>query len=261
MGFIYKITNTITGKLYIGETCMKDPVQRWKGHLNSIKQGRGCPALRDAIKKYGLENFKFEVMIICFDDDRFIYEQEYIKRYNTQSPNGYNILKGGICGGGFIGHKHSEETKQILSKKSKEYYSDPEKRREMSDLIREKMKGINISERVRNSEKWQAYIKDRRNGNKTLSEEQKKKISLGLKRYFSSKDENSISEARLKLSNIKIALEGKTVSQFDIKGNYIKTYPSISTASRETGISQKTISNNLNGRTKSAGSYVWKFVQ
>jgi hypothetical protein len=40
------------------------------------------------LNKYGLESFKFEVVIICFDEDRFNYEKEYIKKYNSQAPNG-----------------------------------------------------------------------------------------------------------------------------------------------------------------------------
>ena len=78
MGFIYKITNNLTGKCYIGETQEKDPEDRWKGHMRAINRNTGCPALRDAIHKYGADNFKFEVLIICFDEDRFIYEKEYI---------------------------------------------------------------------------------------------------------------------------------------------------------------------------------------
>ncbi len=71
MGFIYKITNTKSKKIYIGETKLEDPEKRWKAHIQSINRGKGCPALRDAIKKYGIDTFRFEVLIICFDEDRF----------------------------------------------------------------------------------------------------------------------------------------------------------------------------------------------
>jgi len=49
MGFIYKITNTITHKCYIGETKQSNPESRWKKHKNTIKNGLGCPALQDAV--------------------------------------------------------------------------------------------------------------------------------------------------------------------------------------------------------------------
>ena len=57
--YIYKITNKINGKLYIGETKEKNPQKRWKGHIYSIREGRGCPLLRSAFQKYGEENFTF----------------------------------------------------------------------------------------------------------------------------------------------------------------------------------------------------------
>ncbi len=67
MGFIYKITNIVSNKCYIGETKEDTPEKRWQRHIQSIKRNEGCPALKDAIKKYGIEKFKFEVLIICFD--------------------------------------------------------------------------------------------------------------------------------------------------------------------------------------------------
>lgn len=133
MGFIYKITNTINGKCYIGETTKSDPEKRWYQHKNTIKRGVGCPALQNSVIKHGIDNFKFEILIICFDEDRYKYEIEYIKKYKTLIPNGYNILEGGP-GGSFKGKKHSEETKQLLSKNNKQKYIDnPELKKEMSE--------------------------------------------------------------------------------------------------------------------------------
>jgi group I intron endonuclease len=162
MGFIYKITNTINGKCYIGETTKSDPEKRWYQHKNTIKRGVGCPALQNSVVKHGIDNFKFEILIICFDEDRYKYEIEYIKKYNTLIPNGYNILEGGP-GGSFKGKKHSEETKQLLSKNNKQKYIDnPELKREMSernkilmnfDIIKNK-----ISEGMNNSNKYQQMI-------------------------------------------------------------------------------------------------------
>ena len=138
MGFIYKITNTITKKCYIGETIEKNPNSRFKAHMNGIRRGKGCPALRDAVKKHGEENFKFEVLIICFDEDCYRFEREYIKKYNSIAPNGYNILEGGQCGGGFKGKTHTAETREKIGKMSKEYYADPEILRAHSERLKKK---------------------------------------------------------------------------------------------------------------------------
>jgi predicted GIY-YIG superfamily endonuclease len=44
MGFIYKITNTVSGKCYIGETVQDAPEKRWKQHIQKINNNKGCPA-------------------------------------------------------------------------------------------------------------------------------------------------------------------------------------------------------------------------
>ena len=64
MGYIYKITNTITKKCYIGETKQSNPETRWREHKNTIKNGVGCPVLQSAAKKYGIENFTFEILFL-----------------------------------------------------------------------------------------------------------------------------------------------------------------------------------------------------
>ena len=136
MGFIYKITNTITYKCYIGETTKADPEKRWMQHKNTIKRGVGCPALQNSVIKHGIDNFKFEILLICFDEDRFKYEIEYIKKYNTLVPNGYNILEGGP-GGSFKGKKHSEETRKRMSENMKQKYIDDLKfKKNVSDGIK-----------------------------------------------------------------------------------------------------------------------------
>ena len=123
MGYIYKIRNIITNKCYIGETKKSNPLLRWNEHKSKIQKGIGCPALQDAVKKYGVENFTFVILIICFDEDRYKYEMEYIKKYNTMAPNGYNLTPGGE-GGGFYGKKHSQETINNISNFMKNRYSN-----------------------------------------------------------------------------------------------------------------------------------------
>ena len=120
MAVIYRITNIISKKVYIGETKEKDPYRRWKQHMNTISKNKGCPALRDSVKKYGIENFNFEILFFCFEEDRFKYEIQTINKYNSVVPNGYNICKGGY-GGGFTNKKHTDETKKKISEKSKNY--------------------------------------------------------------------------------------------------------------------------------------------
>jgi group I intron endonuclease len=138
MGFIYKITNTVSGSVYIGQTRVEDPYERFKAHLSNARRGIGCPALTDAIISYGEDKFKFEVLIICFNTDIDYYEIEYIEKYNSMVPNGYNILKGGQCGGGFKGKKHRQEVIEKIKQKLKERYEkNPKERIKLSNRVKQ----------------------------------------------------------------------------------------------------------------------------
>jgi group I intron endonuclease len=109
MGCIYKITNCINQKLYIGLT-INDAETRFKKHKSMI-YSNGCSALYGAFKKYGVENFKVET--ICFSSNKeelMSLEKYYISELNTVSPNGYNLTSGGEnC-------KVADETKKKISK-------------------------------------------------------------------------------------------------------------------------------------------------
>jgi hypothetical protein len=99
MGYIYLITNKETKKQYVGQTICKDVEKRWRQHRWPSNRNLGT-YLSNAFKKYGIENFKFQIICICFDEDCNRFEQDYKKKFNTVSPNGYNIESGGsnhIC--------------------------------------------------------------------------------------------------------------------------------------------------------------------
>ena len=197
MGFIYKITNTINGKGYVGVTTMPDAIQRFKKHIYAIYYGNGCPVLGDAVKKYGEDAFKFEVLIICFDEDVYKYEQDYITKYNTMVPNGYNVQEGGkqVCT--FLGRKHSEETKKILSEKSREYNNRPEVKEKHRQCAIKMNARINMGEILRNSEKWlkaraEGRIGGRKGGRKGVADPNiGKKISESLKEYYKTHESNT----------------------------------------------------------------------
>jgi group I intron endonuclease len=109
MGYIYKIVNKTNGKTYIGQTT-QDLEERWRQHRKTTSN---CIYLKSAIKKYGIENFNFKLICICFDNDLDKYETNYIKQYKTIVPSGYNLREGGNSS------KHNEETKKKISEKLK----------------------------------------------------------------------------------------------------------------------------------------------
>jgi group I intron endonuclease len=266
MGYIYKITNTTNGKMYIGATINKDPNLRWLGHKSKIRSGSGCPLLRQAFEKYGENAFRFEVLIICFDENVVAIEKEYIKKYNTLTPNGYNFVEGGQKGGTFIGKKHTEETKEKLRQKSKEYNNRPEvKERSRKNAIQYN-KTHNIAELQRKSEKWRKALEEGRVGcgkGNHHTEEMKQKISKSVKAYF---EKNGTTHIKLNIEKHRETMaraKGIKVHQYSLNNEHIATFDSIASASRSTSIPKSTIQVCIssNRKTKIAGGYIWKSVK
>lgn len=91
---IYKITNRINGKIYIGQT-IRTLEKRWKQHCFPSSTNR-CVALANAINKYGESNFIIEELFRCdLLEELNELEQICIKYYNSLAPNGYNLRTGG----------------------------------------------------------------------------------------------------------------------------------------------------------------------
>jgi group I intron endonuclease len=251
MGYIYKITNIINNKAYVGQTRKDDPYKRWKGHLSAIKYNNGCPILTAAFKKHGVENFKFEIIIICFDEDLCKYEKEYVKKYNTLAPDGYNAVDGGEMGGMFKGKHHSDKTKAILREKSTNFYNNN------PDVKKQNIEKIKLS--IKMSEKWKKAVEEgkayqNRKGHigHKVNAETKDKISNGLKKYYAENKELN--------KHINVGRPGRQVRQFDKDGNFIKEYKSITEGEKETGITRRNIQNSLSGYSKTAGGFIWKYV-
>lgn len=92
MAYIYKITNQINNKIYIGKTCTSIDI-RWKEHIRDSRRFPDRPLYR-ALNKYGVDNFIIEQIEECSSsqaNDREIY---WIKYYNSYY-SGYNATTGG----------------------------------------------------------------------------------------------------------------------------------------------------------------------
>lgn len=112
-GCIYKLTNTVNGKLYIGKSL--NFRMRRSQHKNSWKPGRPKTYLSRAIKKYGWENFKVEILISDVPaEDLSNLEKSYIE-VEESFDKGYNLTKGGDGTLGHIPSKETREKKRITS--------------------------------------------------------------------------------------------------------------------------------------------------
>jgi len=103
IGIIYKITNLVNDKIYIGKTKEFYGINvpygiesRFKKHICDAKGHRGCPLLGNAIRKHGEENFIIEKLKNCKLEDVDDNEVALIKHYDaTNKDIGYNIALGG----------------------------------------------------------------------------------------------------------------------------------------------------------------------
>ena len=162
---IYKATNNITGKSYIGYAV--DGLENRKPeHKSLAKKGNGYYFHR-TIRKYGWDNFLWILLEQGVTDFELLKELEryWIKEFDT-FYNGYNLTEGGR---GRFGCKHTEETRKKLSKAKKGHIVTEETRKKMSETHK----------------------------GKKPSEETKRKISEGLKGKFCSEEhKRKLSEAR-----------------------------------------------------------------
>lgn len=172
---IYKTTNLLNGKIYIGQ----DSLNR----QNYLGSGR---AISKALKKYGKENFKKEILCNCSSkeelDEKEIYFINLFK--STDRKLGYNISAGG---GGALGIKLSNERKQIISKANKGKIMSVETRNKISKAH----KGKSFSEEHKKNIKLNHHNVSGINNpmfNKKHSEKTKKIISQKNKGYKPTKE-------------------------------------------------------------------------
>lgn len=92
--YVYKITNNINNKSYIGIT--NNYKKRWNNEKSNPKNPARQQVITRAISKYGKENFTFEILYSNLTiEEACQKEQELICEYDTLIPNGYNVDKGG----------------------------------------------------------------------------------------------------------------------------------------------------------------------
>jgi len=99
---IYKIENKINGKVYIGQSV--DVYRRLKKHIWEIENNNSV--LYKAFRKYGVENFSYELIEECdvkqLDEREVFYIQKYNSYIGAENSNGYNLNIGGGVNRGWI---------------------------------------------------------------------------------------------------------------------------------------------------------------
>lgn len=109
MKCIYLRTNTINGKQYVGQANdFNERERKWR----CTKYPYAGILINNARDKYGVENFKSEILKECQTQEELnFWEQYYIKGLNTKVPNGYNLTDGGDTSSGY---KFTEDQKNRM---------------------------------------------------------------------------------------------------------------------------------------------------
>lgn len=116
---IYKFTNKITGKAYIGQST--NIKKRYNAHKSHSQCDNDHLYFTQILKQYGFNNFVFEVLEECSGDVLNEREQYYIKAHKTYFPYGYNIEIGGSHH--FRGLSEFDDVERITDALSKTNYS------------------------------------------------------------------------------------------------------------------------------------------
>ena len=224
-GFIYITTNNINGKKYIGQ-------KKYYGNYETYI-GSGI-ALKNAINKYGKENFTREIIENCKTKEELDSREKFwIEYYNaTESEDFYNITSGGDGGFGsgknspWYGKHLSDETKEKLSKiKSGE--NNPFYGKTHSDEVKKK-----LSEKALNQRH---------------SKETREKMSKSMKENHA--DFNGKNNPR-----------ANPVNQYNLNGEFIKRWDYAKEASRTLDINYSSLISCCTGKYKSSGGFKWEYA-
>lgn len=178
-GKIYKATNKLNGKSYIGQT-EKTLEYRKKNHFFRSRFGSRY-AFHLAIKKYGIDGFTWEIIAdnIPSKSEMDRIEIEEIRKQNTIAPNGYNISTGGGGGDNFTNNPRKEAILEHARQVHKGKKLSPETRRKMSlaRMGNQNTKGHRLSEEHKRKIGLAGRGRPNPMKGKHISEETKRKIS------------------------------------------------------------------------------------
>lgn len=254
---IYKIKNTVNNFSYIGSS--KNIKRRFRDHKYFLRHNKHANIyLQRSWNKYSENNFIFEILEIVNLQENLVNREQY---YINNTKCLYNLCK--IAGNRF-GFKHTEETKNKISKSNKGKIVSAEVKIKISEalkgrkLSKETCKKISISQLG----KTKIYNKDflekaskrilMHSGsfkNHTHSEESKLKMSA------SQKGKKQSEETKLKRAKSLY----KAILQYDKQMNFIQEWSSIIEASEALNIRRNFISSVLTNVKKSAKGFIFKY--
>ena len=257
MNTIYCFTNLINNKKYIGST-ISDPNRRYNQHIYNATHENTHQynyPLYQAIRKYGLENFTFDILLQkdCTEEEIRKIEHDYIIKYNTISPNGYNQTLDTLHPINSVeSYKKISETKRENAKNVAEVdeqnnilfiYRSIADCAETTGLDPKKIAAVCRGENKTTQGKIFYWIDD--NDNLIIPKH-------GTKQFMNYKGAKGTTQKQI---------TNRKVAKLDLKTKEIlMTYDSIALAARENNCDNSGISKVCRGTRKHCGGYGWKYI-
>lgn len=224
--YIYKATNTINGKSYIGQTT--NLKRRKREHLRRRCASGYRTTFQKEIDEYGEDVFEWEILSAC-DNKADANKEETFQMLvnNTLEPNGYNSMTGG--GGGSEWHSIPVVCLTKDGEFVKRYQS-------ASDTERDGFYYGGVLHSCRDA-------------------------TAETKGYIFMFEDEYIKTGGRKKEEKPLPNFAKEIYQCDMNGNLIKKFPMISIAERELGINHSCIVGCARGYDKSAGGYIFVYPE
>ena len=252
---VYCFTNLINNKKYIGSTIV-EPNVRYNQHVyNSTHKNvhQYDYPLYQAFRKYGLENFQFEVLIQkeCEEQEIREIEKEYILKYNTLSPNGYN---------------QTLDTQHPIND-IRSYQKMSETKRENAKKVAETNEGGTVIIKIYRSIADcadETGLDEKKIGACCRGERKRTQD-----RYFHFLDENqqiiinkyNRDEYKGAKGTTQKQITNRTVGKYDLKTDeLLQEYESVALASRENNCDASGISKTCRGKRGHCGGFKWRYL-
>lgn len=267
---IYKITNKVNGKIYIGQTI--DFERRKYEHIHDTKNRPHQMPLHYAMKKYGVENFEFSILEECDRSELDEKEKFYINAYKSNNKNiGYNISNGGNDCSQFVVSKSVYQIDLIsgeiiakynnISEASEQITGDRTKGTGITACCKGKIKSIygyawcypndyskdkycNYKEKCEQEKKEK--LRNYRLGKKHTKDE---KIKIGMKSKGRKRTYEDIQKVVAKKRKRVLCIETNVV------------YPSVKETAKQNGFSENYLIQVLKGKQPTLRGCHWKYYE
>jgi group I intron endonuclease len=263
---IYMVRNTVTGKIYIGQT-HRSLEERWKAHCYDALYKESNNLFHSSILKHGIDSFEVEVLAKAFSQEELDQlEKHYIDTLSTMNPNGYNLKTGGQNGCQFseeskqkmasakLGTTVSEEVRAKMSESHKKFWTNNEEAsQQRSEQSKKAWQDPAYREKISQArtEYWsdpENRVRMTKQAKEFTTEEQKQKISEAVKAS------HERPEVKAKLDAFHDSRKKKVIDSNGV------TYESIKKAAEVVGCKASSIIRMLKGVYKTAGGLTWRYI-